>query len=172
MTSNIGVKKLQDFGTGVGFKSTNNEIMEEELKRDVLKKELSKFFAPEFLNRIDEVVIFNSLQKDDINRIVKLEVDKLIIRVNNMKYNIGYEDCLIDYISKIGFDDQYGARPIKRAIQDKIEDLISEKILTNELEEEKEYILFIKKNGEDEYVDLKEIIKPGPKKRVRKKKED
>jgi len=172
MTSNIGVKKLQDFGTGVGFKSRNNEILEEELKRDVLKKELSKFFAPEFLNRIDEVVIFNSLQKDDINRIVKLEVDKLILRVNNMKYNIGYEDCLIDYISKIGFDDQYGARPIKRAIQDKIEDLISEKILTNELEEEKEYILFIKKNGEDEYVDLKEIIKPEPKKRVRKKKED
>jgi ATP-dependent Clp protease ATP-binding subunit ClpC len=172
MTSNIGVKKLQDFGTGVGFKSTNNEILEEELKRDVLRKELSKFFAPEFLNRIDEVVIFNSLQKDDINRIVKLEVDKLILRVNNMKYNIGYEDCLIDYISKIGFDDQYGARPIKRAIQDKIEDLISEKILTNELEEEKEYILFIKKNGEDEYVDLKEIIKPEPKKRVRKKKED
>jgi ATP-dependent Clp protease ATP-binding subunit ClpC len=137
-----------------------------------LKKELSKFFAPEFLNRIDEVVIFNSLQKNDIDKIVKLEVDKLIIRVNNMKYNIGYEDCLIDYIAKIGFDDQYGARPIKRAIQDKIEDLISEKILTNEVEEEKEYILFIKKNGEDEFVDLKEIIKPEPKKRIRKKKED
>jgi ATP-dependent Clp protease ATP-binding subunit ClpC len=173
MTSNIGVKKLQDFGTGVGFKSSNNsDAIAEEHKREVLKKELSKFFAPEFLNRIDEVVIFNSLQKNDIDKIVKLEVDKLIIRVNNMKYNIGYEDCLIDYIAKIGFDDQYGARPIKRAIQDKIEDLISEKILTNEVEEEKEYILFIKKNGEEEFVDLKEIIKPEPKKRIRKKKED
>jgi len=75
MTSNIGVKKLQDFGTGVGFKSNISETIQEEHKRDVLKKELSKFFAPEFLNRIDDVIIFNSLKKDHVDKIVKLEID-------------------------------------------------------------------------------------------------
>jgi ATP-dependent Clp protease ATP-binding subunit ClpC len=142
MTSNIGVKKLQDFGTGVGFKTINSsEVVQEEQKREILKKELSKFFAPEFLNRIDDVVIFNSLEKKHIDVITKLEVDKLLKRVSEKKYNFTYEQDLIDYISKVGFDETFGARPIKRAIQDKIEDLISEKILMMEIEEGKDYVL-------------------------------
>jgi ATP-dependent Clp protease ATP-binding subunit ClpC len=173
MTSNIGAKKVQDFGSGVGFKTTNNsDTIQDELRRDILKKELSKFFAPEFLNRIDDVIVFNSLKKDDINKIVKLELDKLINRLRNMKYNVTYEDSVIEYISKVGFDEQYGARPIKRAIQDKIEDLISEKILTSEVTEEKDYMLFVKDTGDDQTIEIEERIKPEPKKKGRKKKED
>ena len=169
MTSNIGVKKLQDFGSGVGFKK--NDFIEEEHKRDILKKEMSKFFAPEFLNRIDDVVIFNSLKEDDIDKIVKLEIDKLIKRLNYMKYNISYDTSVIQLISKVGFDDQYGARPIKRAIQDKIEDLISEKILLNEVGENKNYTLYVTGEEENRTIDIKEMINDEPKKRGRKKKE-
>jgi ATP-dependent Clp protease ATP-binding subunit ClpC len=171
MTSNIGVRKLQDFGTGVGFKTNNNsEAVQEEYKRDVLKKELSKFFAPEFLNRIDDVVIFNSLKKDHIDLIVKLEIDKLIERLTGMKYNVEYEKSVIDLISEVGFDEQYGARPIKRAIQDKIEDLISEKILLEEIHEEKTYMLFVRTVEEEKQIEIEERVKPEPKKRGRKKK--
>lgn len=174
MTSNIGAKKVQDFGSGVGFKTTNNsDTIQDELRRDILKKELSKFFAPEFLNRIDDVIVFNSLKKDDINKIVKLELDKLINRLRNMKYNVSYEDSVIDYIAKVGFDEQYGARPIKRAIQDKIEDLISEKILTNEVTEGKDHMLFVKGEGDNQIIEIEERVALEPKKKGgRKKKED
>jgi ATP-dependent Clp protease ATP-binding subunit ClpC len=141
MTSNIGVKRLQDFGTGVGFKTTKSEVVMEEEKQEILKKELKKFFAPEFLNRIDDVIIFNSLEKNHIDVITKLEVDKLLKRVSEKHYNFTYDQDLIDFISKVGFDETFGARPIKRAIQDKIEDLISEKILMMEIEENKDYVL-------------------------------
>jgi ATP-dependent Clp protease ATP-binding subunit ClpC len=169
MTSNLGVKKLQDFGTGVGFKTNTNSVVVEEQKRDVLKKELSKFFAPEFLNRIDEVIIFNSLNKESINKIVKLEIDILIKRLTNMKYDFTYENSIIDLITEIGFDEVYGARPIKRAIQNKIEDLISEKILTNEISENKKYVLFVNSNDDKEVIDIKDFITETPKIRNRKK---
>jgi ATP-dependent Clp protease ATP-binding subunit ClpC len=172
MTSNIGVKKLQDFGTGVGFKSNISETIQEEHKRDVLKKELSKFFAPEFLNRIDDVIIFNSLKKEHVDKIVKLEIDKLINRLTSMKYNFTYENSVTEKISEVGFDEQFGARPIKRAIQDKIEDLISEKILTGDVTEGGEYMLFVKKENDELVIDLEERLKPEPKKRGRKKKEN
>jgi ATP-dependent Clp protease ATP-binding subunit ClpC len=166
MTSNIGVKKLQDFGTGVGFKTSNsNDFVQEEQKRDILKKELSKFFAPEFLNRIDDVVIFNSLNKENIDKIVKLEIEILIKRLNSMKYKFTYTNEVIELISKVGFDEVYGARPIKRAIQDKIEDLISEKILTGDVVEESEYELTV--DGESIVIGTKEEPK---KKGGRKKK--
>jgi ATP-dependent Clp protease ATP-binding subunit ClpC len=171
MTSNIGVKKLQDFGTGVGFKTSNSsDVVQEEKKRDILKKELSKFFAPEFLNRIDDVVIFNSLNKDNIDKIVKLEIDILVKRLKSMKYNFTYEDSVIDLISKVGFDEVFGARPIKRAIQNKIEDLISEKILTGEVSENKEYMLFVKTENDEEIINIEERTKEEPKKKVSRKK--
>ena len=164
MTSNIGAKKLQDFGSGIGFKSMNSYV-EEEYKRDVLKKELQKFFAPEFLNRIDEVIVFNNLKKEDIQQIVKLELDKLCNRLVGLKYNVTYEQSVIDLISEVGFDEQFGARPLKRAIQDKIEDFISEEVLKSNIIENGTYILV---------VDNKEIKiiedKPVPVKKTRKKK--
>ena len=165
MTSNIGVKRLQEFGAGVGFKTGKSEAVREEEKREILKKELSKFFAPEFLNRIDDVVIFNSLEKRHIDVITKLEVDKLLKRVLDKHYNFTYGQDLIDYISKVGFDETFGARPIKRAIQDKIEDLISEKILMMEIEENKDYVL---KVDNDEVVVSDKETKP---KKTRKKSE-
>ena len=170
MTSNIGVKKLQDFGSGVGFKKSN--YVEEEQKRDILKKELSKFFAPEFLNRIDDVVIFNSLKENDIDKIVKLEIDKLIKRLEYMKYNVSYDESVIKFISKVGFDEHYGARPIKRAIQDKIEDLISEKILLEEVFENKEYTLFIDGEEDVQTINIKELVPIEPKKRGGRKKKE
>ena len=145
MTSNIGVRKLQDFGSGVGFRKS--DYVEEEQKRDILKKEMSKFFAPEFLNRIDDVIIFNSLKKEHIDKIVKLEVDLLIKRLEKMNYKFSVDDEVIDLISKVGFHDTYGARPLKRAIQDKIEDLLSEEVLTGKMIEGKSYQ--IKMKGED-----------------------
>jgi ATP-dependent Clp protease ATP-binding subunit ClpC len=164
MTSNIGVKKLQDFGAGVGFKTGKSEAVREEEKREILKKELSKFFAPEFLNRIDDVVIFNSLEKKHIDVITKLEVDRLLKRVLEKKYIFTYDQDLIDYISKVGFDETFGARPIKRAIQDKIEDLISEKILMMEIEENKDYILKVE-NDEVIVSDKEEKVKKTRKKK-------
>jgi len=144
MTSNVGVKKLQDFGVGVGFETAASSYVKEEQKRETLKKELKKFFAPEFLNRIDEVIIFNSLIKEDIKKIVKVELDILISRLNGLKYNIKFDDSIIDMISEVGFDEMYGARPLKRAIQDKLEDFISEEVLKGTIKEGDEYTLTTK----------------------------
>ena len=166
MTSNIGVRKLQDFGTGVGFKSNSSEAVREEEKRDILKKELSKFFAPEFLNRIDDVIVFNSLKKEHVDRIVKIEIEKLVNRIESMKYKITYDESVVELISEVGFDEQFGARPIKRAIQDKIEDLISEKILLNEVLEDVDYKLTVV----DKEIKIDVLIENKPK-RGRKKKE-
>jgi ATP-dependent Clp protease ATP-binding subunit ClpC len=162
MTSNIGVRKFQDFGTGVGFKTSTNTYIEEEQKREILKKELQKFFAPEFLNRIDEVIVFNTLKEDEVKQIVKLEVDKLILRLKGLNYNISCDDKVLELISKVGFDETYGARPIKRAIQDKIEDYISEEVLNGNVNEGEEYVLTIDEE--------KVIFKPKETKKVKKKK--
>ena len=142
MTSNIGVKKLEEFGGGIGFKATNTYI-EEEYKRDMLKKELKKFFAPEFLNRIDEIIVFNSLKKEQIFEIVKIELSKLQSRLQGRKYQIVFDDSIVDFISEVGFDENYGARPLKRAIQDKIEDYISEEVLKGSINEETDYTLTV-----------------------------
>jgi ATP-dependent Clp protease ATP-binding subunit ClpC len=141
MTSNIGVRKLQDFGTGIGFGTTAKSYVEEEQKRDLLKKELQKFFAPEFLNRIDEVIVFKSLVRENVKKIVNLEIEKLKSRLTNLKYNFTFDDSVIELISEVGYDELYGARPLKRAIQDKIEDFISEEVLKGNLSEETQYKL-------------------------------
>lgn len=164
MTSNIGVKKLQEFGTGIGFRNDANSYIQEELKRDILKKELQKFFAPEFLNRIDEVIVFNSLVKEDIKKIVKLEIDKLCNRLVSLKYNVTYDESVIDLISEVGFDETYGARPLKRAIQDKIEDYVSEEVLKGDLREDIPYILYVENN------EIKVKLVEEKQKKVRKKK--
>ena len=142
MTSNIGVKKLEEFGGGIGFKATNTYI-EEEYKRDMLKKELKKFFAPEFLNRIDEIIVFNGLKKEQIFEIVKIELSKLQSRLQGRKYQIVFDESIVDFISEVGFDENYGARPLKRAIQDKIEDYISEEVLKGSIKEETDYTLTV-----------------------------
>jgi len=162
MTSNIGVKMLQDFGTGIGFKSATNSYIEEEYKRDMLKKELKKFFAPEFLNRIDEIIVFNNLKKEQIAEIVKIELNKLSNRLTSLKYKISFTDSVIDLISEVGFDETYGARPLKRAIQDKIEDYISEEVLKGNITEDKEYEIVVEEGN----VKINEMKKTKKKKGV------
>jgi len=139
LTSNLGVKKLQDFGTGIGF--SNSPYANEEAKKEVLMKEMKKFFSPEFINRIDDTIVFNSLTPEDIKKITVIELAKLGKRLKDMKYTLNFDDTLVDYLAKIGFDEMYGARPLKRAIQDKVEDLLSEEVLTGKMTEGKTYII-------------------------------
>jgi ATP-dependent Clp protease ATP-binding subunit ClpC len=144
LTSNLGVKKLQDFGSGIGFSSSI--YSDEERKKELLMKEMKNFFSPEFLNRIDDTIVFNSLSKEDIKKITDIELKKLMNRLTDMKYKISYDDTLVDYISSIGYDEVYGARPLKRAIQDKVEDLISEEVLTNKIIEGKAYNITVEED--------------------------
>jgi ATP-dependent Clp protease ATP-binding subunit ClpC len=146
MTSNVGVKKLQEFGSGIGFSTTNSDYAEEERRQDTLKKELKKMFAPEFLNRIDEVIIFKTLGKDEIKQIVSLELKKLTNRLDGLKYKINFDDTILEMISEVGFNSEFGARPVKRAIQDKLEDFISEEVLNGNLVEGVEYTLMSEDN--------------------------
>jgi ATP-dependent Clp protease ATP-binding subunit ClpC len=144
MTSNIGVKKLQDFGTGVGFDTNSRIGNNEELKKAFLQKELKNFFTPEFLNRVDEIVMFNPLKEEEVKQIVDIELKKLLDRLNKMGYKVNINDDVRTYIAKVGFDEKYGARPIKRAIQEQIEDLISEEVLRKRITTEKECTLVLK----------------------------
>jgi ATP-dependent Clp protease ATP-binding subunit ClpC len=139
LTSNLGVKKLQDFGNGIGFSS--NSYSNEEAKKQMLMKEMKNFFSPEFLNRLDDTIVFNSLSQEDIKKITDIELKRLVTRLTDMKYSISYDETLVDYLAKIGFDELYGARPLKRAIQDKVEDLLSEEVLTGKLIEGKTYVI-------------------------------
>jgi len=141
MTTNLGVKKLSDFGSGIGFSS--NKYSNEEAKKQMLMKELKSFFSPEFLNRVDDTIVFETLSKENIDKITKLELDKLMNRLKDMNYQITYNNNLVEFISKVGFDEIYGARPIKRAIQDKIEDFISEMVLTGKIKEGKKINLTV-----------------------------
>ena len=145
LTSNLGVKKLQDFGTGIGF--SNNSYADEEAKKEILMKEMKNFFSPEFINRIDDTIVFNSLTESDIEKITEIELNKLMTRLGEMKYTVTYDVEVVKYLGKIGFDEVYGARPLKRAIQDKIEDLLSEEVLTGKMIEGKSYHL--KMDGEE-----------------------
>jgi len=149
LTSNLGVKKLQDFGTGIGFGTS--AYGNEEAKKQVLMKEMKNFFSPEFINRIDDTIVFNSLSKEDIKKITEIELKKLIGRLEDMNYKVSYDETLVEYLSKVGFDELYGARPLKRAIQDKIEDLLSEEVLTGKMLENKNYKL--KVDGENVVVE-------------------
>jgi ATP-dependent Clp protease ATP-binding subunit ClpC len=133
----LGFKKLQDFGTGIGFSS--NSYSNEESKRQILMKEMKNFFSPEFINRIDDTIVFNSLSQENIKKITEIELNKLTARLADMKYKITYDETLVDYLAKVGFDELYGARPLKRAIQDKVEDLLSEEVLTGKMVEGKTY---------------------------------
>ena len=139
LTSNLGVKKLQDFGTGIGFSS--DSYGDEEAKKQMIMKEMKNFFSPEFINRIDDTIVFNSLNQEDIKKITDIELKRLMARLVDMKYKITYDETLVEYLSKIGYDELYGARPLKRAIQDKVEDLLSEEVLTGKMIEGKSYII-------------------------------
>jgi len=135
MTSNIGARKLKDFGTGVGFGTSAKEAQESDYAKAVIENALKKAFAPEFLNRIDDVIVFNALEKEDINKIIDIELVKLISRIKDLGYNLKLTDKAKDYIAEKGFDKQYGARPLNRAIQKYVEDALAEEIINAKIQE-------------------------------------
>jgi len=133
MTSNIGARKLKDFGQGVGFGTAAKIAQSDDNTRSVIENALKKAFAPEFLNRIDDVMVFNALEKDDINKIIDIELSHLIIRIKDLGYELVLTDKAKGYIAEKGFDKQYGARPLKRAIQKYVEDALAEEIINSKL---------------------------------------
>lgn len=141
MTSNIGARKIQDFGTGVGFGTSTRIEKELEMKKLMIEDELKKFFPPEFINRVDDIVYFNTLKEEQIKQIVGIEIAKLTKRLEGMKYFVEIGESLVNKIAEIGFDEKFGARPIKRAIQSQIEDFISDEILKGNFVIDKQYLL-------------------------------
>ncbi|HCI54825.1 MAG TPA: Clp protease ClpC [Bacteroidales bacterium] len=135
MTSNIGSRQLKDFGTGVGFATGAKNAQFDDHARGVIENALKKAFAPEFLNRIDDVVIFNTLSKEDIIKIIDIELEKLYSRIAGLGYKLKLNDEAKDFLADKGNDVNYGARPLKRAIQKYVEDMLAEEIIKAELQE-------------------------------------
>ncbi|WP_298761201.1 ATP-dependent Clp protease ATP-binding subunit [uncultured Psychroserpens sp.] len=133
MTSNIGARKLKDFGQGVGFGTSAKAAQANDNSRSIIENALKKAFAPEFLNRIDDVMVFNALEREDINKIIDIELAHLITRIKDLGYKLKLSKKAKDYIAEKGFDKDYGARPLKRAIQKYIEDALAEEIINSQL---------------------------------------
>jgi ATP-dependent Clp protease ATP-binding subunit ClpC len=150
MTSNIGSRQLSDFGTGVGFSTGSSKTKEEENTKGVIQSALKKAFAPEFLNRIDDVIMFRKLDEKDIGEIVEIELEKLIDRVDDLGYKMKFSKKITDYIVEKGFSKDYGARPLKRAIQKYIEDVVAEEMISNTKIAEGSTISISYKKKEDE----------------------
>jgi ATP-dependent Clp protease ATP-binding subunit ClpC len=135
LTSNIGTRQIAEFGHGIGFDTAAKKASRDEHARSILQKALQKTFAPEFLNRIDDVIMFNSLGKEEINRIIDIELKGLYDRVRSLGYHIKISAAARDFIAEKGFDANYGARPLKRAIQKYLEDPMAEVLIKSSLSE-------------------------------------
>ena len=135
MTSNIGARQLKDFGGGVGFGTSSKEAQADSHAKGIIENALKKSFAPEFINRIDDVIIFNTLEREHIHQIINIELKKLLSRISDLGYTLKLSDKAKDYIADKGFDKNYGARPLKRAIQKYIEDALAEEIVNSKLSE-------------------------------------
>lgn len=133
MTSNIGARQLKDFGQGVGFGTTAKKEQSDAHSKSIIENALKKAFAPEFLNRIDDIIVFNALEKKDIDLIIDIELVKLYARIEDLGYKITLSTEAKDFIAEKGFDKQYGARPLKRAIQKYIEDPLAEDIVNSKI---------------------------------------
>ena len=141
LTSNIGTRDLKDFGDGVGFGTSAKKSNTDARARATIESALKKAFSPEFLNRIDDIIIFNALEKDDIKKIIDLELNKLYKRLEKLNYSIQLTDDAKDFIAEKGWDKDFGARPLKRAIQKYIEDLLAEMLVNKQFTEGEEVIL-------------------------------
>ncbi len=135
MTSNIGARQLQDFGAGVGFGTSSRASAEEQDRKGIIEAALRKAFAPEFLNRVDDLVVFNPLKKEHIHQIIDIELAKLFHRITDLGYKIELTDVAKDFIADKGYDEKYGARPLRRSIQKYLEDPIAEEIINSNLQE-------------------------------------
>ena len=135
MTSNIGVKEANSFGKNMGFETDSKILSEENKVREIIEKALKKKFKPEFLNRIDEAIVFNSLSREDIHKIIYVEIEKLKGRIEEMHYSLNVTEAAIDFLAEQGYSEEYGARPLNRAIQHYIEDSVADEILNDKIKE-------------------------------------
>tara|TARA_B110000971_G_scaffold162810_1_gene166533 strand:+ start:2804 stop:4804 length:2001 start_codon:yes stop_codon:yes gene_type:complete len=137
MTSNVGAKKISEFGMGIGFETKRDGIASRKAHTEaIISKELKNKFAPEFLNRLDDVVLFDQLKHEDILQIVDIEINHLITRMTGQKYNIKVTKAAKEFLADAGYDPDYGARPLKRAVQTYIEDLLADSIITGDIKQD------------------------------------
>lgn len=156
MTSNIGARELSDFGTGVGFGTSAKKEQKDKEAQSVIDRALKKAFAPEFLNRIDDIIFFNELSKEDIAKIVDIELQHVVERINNLGFNVKFTKKMKEYITDKGYSKEYGARPIKRAIQKYVEDPIAEELVDQpELEDGTKITLDYLKSDDEIIVKIK-----------------
>lgn len=148
MTSNIGSRELKDFGTGVGFTTAATDAAKDKVSQGILENALKRNFAPEFLNRIDDIIYFNNLEKNDIIKIIDIELAKVLKRVELMGLNVEISDKAKNILADKGWDANYGARPLKRAIQKNVEDVLAEEILMQTFPQDSKVVL--------DYDDVKE----------------
>jgi ATP-dependent Clp protease ATP-binding subunit ClpC len=135
MTSNVGAKKVSEFGGGLGFVTSSSESQKEQIKKSIVEKSLKQQFNPEFLNRIDDIVLFNTLNKEDIKKIIEIELKKLENRLSVKNYKISFDESVLNEIEKLNTMEEYGARPVKRIIQNLCEDFLSDEILKGNIKE-------------------------------------
>ncbi len=155
MTSNIGARQLKDFGQGVGFGTSAKLSQAEDHAKGVIENALKKAFAPEFLNRIDDVVVFNALEKEHIDQIINIELEKLYKRILDLGYTLKLSEKAINFIADKGFDKQFGARPLKRAIQKYVEDALAEEIITSKIASGDEIFMDLEDGAEELTVSIK-----------------
>ena len=154
MTSNVGARKVSDFGSGIGF-SSSSTIAEESKKMDsIIKKELKNKFSPEFLNRLDDIILFDQLQDEDILKIVQIELNAFCERMAMEGYSFKFTKLAKDFLVKEGYDQAYGARPVKRAIQRYVEDIVADAILDQSLKADKIYTISKNKNEDKLFIKL------------------
>ncbi len=155
MTSNIGARQLKDFGQGVGFGTAARISQSDENSRSIIENALKKAFAPEFLNRIDDVIVFNPLEKEHIDLIIEIELKKLLERISELGYTLTLSDKAKAFIADKGFDKQFGARPLKRAIQKYVEDALAEEIITSKIGSGDEIFIDIEDDAQELTVEVR-----------------
>ena len=160
MTSNVGARQLKDFGQGVGFGTAAKVAQADDNSKSIIENALKKTFAPEFLNRIDDVIVFNSLEKHDIDKIIEIELVKLYNRIKDLGYTLLLSDKAKAFIADKGFDKQFGARPLKRAIQKYVEDTLAEEIITSKIASGDEIFMDIEDGSEELTVKIQKTEKP------------
>ncbi len=160
MTSNVGARQLKDFGQGVGFGTAAKIAQADDNSKSVIENALKKTFAPEFLNRIDDVIVFNPLEKHDIDLIIEIELKKLFGRVSELGYTLNLSDKAKAFIADKGFDKQFGARPLKRAIQKYVEDALAEEIITSKIASGDEIFMDLDEAAQELTVSIKKAKKP------------
>ncbi len=157
MTSNIGTRQLKDFGRGIGF-NTGNDVSDKEFSRGIIQKALNKAFAPEFLNRVDDIVMFDQLDKDAIFKIIDLELKGLYKRINELGYHVELTPAAKEFIAEKGYDVQFGARPLKRALQKYVEDEMAEMVLRTELKEGQKVLIDFDSEKQQIVMKTEEVI--------------